>query len=438
MVSSGAVVRRVEVTVTYSRSLPDFFGYEFVASPYPGYAQLREERPVCRIQRPDGLEVWLLTRYADVRAALADPRLSKDPRHAAEQLRQAGVIGIVKPDGRVVVQHMANSDPPDHTRLRSLLSKAFTTRRVEALRPRVHRLAHELIDAFAQHGHAEVIAEFAHPLPLIVNCELLGIPADPARHLHDLGGDAAYPSYVNAAPAGSRGSSPIRDFLADQIAAKRKGVIGTPEEQPDLLSTLIAARDRDDRLTEDELLGMAVLLFIAGFETTVSLIGNATLALVTHPGQLTLLRDRPNLLPSAVEEFLRYDSPLEKATFRVATEDVEYSGTTLPKGAIIALILGSANRDPQFCADPDVLDITRATHGHLGFGHGLHFCLGAPLARMEVEIAIGALLQRCPDLELAVPEDQLHWRIGLIHRGLRTLPVRFRPSEPRNGWPDAP
>ncbi|MGH8930734.1 MAG: cytochrome P450 [Egibacteraceae bacterium] len=283
-----------------------------------------------------------------------------------------------------------------------------------------------------------MIAEFAHPLPLIINCELLGIPVDPALHLHDLWADAAYPAYVNAAPAGHRGSSATREFLADQIAAKRKSVIGAPDEQPDLLSTLIAARDREGWLTEDELLGMTVLLFITGFETTVNLIGNATLALVTHPEQLTLLRDRPDLLPSAVEECLRYDSPLEKATFRVATEDVEYSGITLPKGAIVALILGSANRDPQFCADPDVLDITRETRGHLAFGHGLHFCPGAPLARMEAQIAIGALLQRCPDLELAVPEDELRWRIDLVHRGLRTLPVRFRPSEPRNRWPDAP
>ena len=227
--------------------------------------------------------------------------------------------------------------------------------------------------------------------------------------------------------------SEVRSFLADQLADKRTSVTGAPEEQPDLLSILIAAHDWDNRLTEDELLSMTVMLFIAGFETTVNLIGNAALALETHPTQFALLRGQPDLLPSAVEEFFRYDCPAEKATFRVATEDVEYSGTTLPKGAIVALILGSANRDPQFCADPDVLDITRETRGHLGFGHGLHFCLGAPLARMEAEIAIRALLERCPDLELAVPEDQLRWRISSVHRGLRALPIRFRPSKPHKG-----
>lgn len=412
--------------MTGNQSLPDFFSYEFVTSPYPGYARLRAERPVCRIQQPDGLEVWLLTRYADVRAALVDPRLSKDPRRAADQIQQAAVCGIATPDGRVVVQNLTNSDPPDHTRLRAVVSKAFTARCVKEMRPRVHRLAHELIDAFAEPDRIEVIAEFAHPLPLIINCELLGIPVEPVQHFHGLWSNARHPVYLDALPAGHQGVTELFDFLADQLAAKRKIMATTLEEQPDLLCVLLAA-NRDGRLTGDELIGMAGVLFLAGFETTANLIGNAVLALVTHPEQLALLRDRADLLPSAVQECLRYDGPAEKATFRVAAENLEYSGTTIPKGAIVGLMLSSANRDPQCCPDPDVFDITRTTP-HLGFGRGLHYCLGATLAQMETEIALGALLQRCSDLELAVPEDQLRWRVFSIQRGLHALPVRFRPS----------
>ncbi|GEC02384.1 cytochrome P450 hydroxylase [Streptomyces spinoverrucosus] len=388
----------------------------FVADPFPLYRQLREDGPVRRAIIAGGLDAWLVTRYEDGLAALSDPRLSSDVRDASDP-RLLGQLPEVERES--MMSSMLRSDPPDHTRLRRLVSKAFTARRVAELRPRIQEITDRLLDAVVPAGRAELVADFALPLPVTVISELLGVPVDDRydfqRWTDDMllrGEKMPDPAIVNEAWQHMRG------YLTKLLEAKR----ARPAD--DLLSALISARDEEQRLNEDELISMAFLLLVAGYITTVNLIGGGIAALLAHPDQLQLLRDDPELLPGAIEEFLRYDGPVSPGIARFAREDVEIAGVTIPRGATVLIASAIADRDPARFPDPDRLDVTRQDNGHLAFGHGIHYCLGAPLARLEGQIAIGTVLRRLPDLALAVPPAELSWRPGGL-RGPVRLPVTF-------------
>lgn len=388
----------------------DLFEGAFWNDPYPAYADLRDENPVCRVQMNDG-PVWMMFRHADVRAALADPRLSKDWRFTLPPEARADHPATPIP-------MMILMDPPEHTRLRKLVSRAFTVRRMEELRPRVAEFAAGLLDDLPATGRVDLMASYAFLLPVFVICELLGVPAQ------DRDDFAAWSKVMvdeSTQDESMAASIAMHGYLSTLIDAKR--------ENPDdaLISGLIEVADEGDRLTTDELVAMAMLLLIAGHETTVNLIGNGVLALLTHPEQRKLLHEQPDLLPSAVEEFLRWDSPVHSAPMRFAAEDVEYSGVTIPAGSVVALSLASANRDTRFEAPAD-LQVDRDAAGHTAFGHGLHHCLGAQLARIEAQEAIGLLLARRPDLALAVDADDLVYRRSTLIRGLRELPVELGPT----------
>ncbi|MQA84912.1 MAG: cytochrome P450 [Streptosporangiales bacterium] len=381
----------------------------FHRDPYPAYAQLRRSRSVGPVTLPSGLRAWAVTGFEEAWELLADPRLAKDIRRFAH-LRDVAL----PPELNL---HMLNLDPPDHTRLRRLVTKAFTARRVEALRPRIEQIAAELLDAMAQQRSADLIEAFAFPLPITVICELLGIPS---------GDRGDFRRWSNAVVSGRATRDELPEAVAGLIAYAKK-LIAAKRAEPsdDLLSALTAARDEDDRLSEAELISMIFLLLIAGHETTVNLIGTGTFHLLTHPDQIALLRDDPSLLPSAIEELLRYDGPVEVATTRITAEPVEIAGVTIPAGEPVLVALAAVDRDPDRFPGPDRLDLTRGDAQHVAFGHGIHYCLGAPLARMEGQIAIGALLSRFPSLALAVRPGDLVWRPGLLLRGLAALPVTF-------------
>ena len=376
------------------------------------YAELAVAAPVHRIVPPIGEPAWLITGYDEARQALHDPRLVKGEKAQVNMVR-----GLLPPEVFAAIgHHMLNSNPPDHTRLRRLVTAAFTRRRVEQLAPRIQQITDELLDAMATAKQVDLIDAFAYPLPLTVICELLGVPDDRRVEFHRwssvvVTGVLAGPDVFVAA------STAMLSYLRELIDAKRTA----PAD--DLLSALVMVRDGQDQLTEDELTSMAFLLLVAGQETTVNLIGNGVRALLTHPEQLALLRAQPHRLPDAVEELLRFDGPLQVATFRLTVEPVEIGGVTIPAGEIVIAGLLAANRDPACTAQPDALDITRTDNPHLAFGHGIHHCLGAPLARLEGRIALGTLLARFPRLRLAVPAEQLTWRPSVLMNGLTALPV---------------
>ncbi|MEQ0565977.1 cytochrome P450 [Amycolatopsis sp. NEAU-NG30] len=379
---------------------------------------LRAGGPVRRVRIPRGLPCYLVTGFAEARALLADPRLKKDSARTRElfeaklppEAMQAGL-------GQDLSFHMLNSDPPDHTRLRKLVNKAFTARTVARLRPRVEEITAELLDALAGQERADLVAAFAAPLPITVICELLGVREEDRTKFsgwsRTLLNTAMQPEEVQAA------AQNMFAYLTDLIAQKRA------EPAADLLSDLVHASDDGDSLSGPELVSMAFLLLVAGHETTVNLIANGVLALLREPEQLARLRADPELLPAAVEEFLRFDGPIHLATLRFTAEPVEAGGVTIPEGEFVLISLLGANRDPERYPDPAKLDITRAAGGHVAFGHGIHYCVGAPLARLEAEIAIGGLLERFPDLALDAKPDELVYRSSSLVHGLETLPVRL-------------
>ncbi|WP_030897530.1 cytochrome P450 family protein [Streptomyces sp. NRRL F-5126] len=405
--------------------VPDLFSWEFAADPYPTYAWLREHAPVRWTRLPSGVEAWLVTRYADARAALAETRLSKNPVHHAEPAHARGKTGIPGERGADLMTHLLNIDPPDHTRLRRLVSKAFTPRRVAEFAPRVRELADGLIDGFAADGSADLIHAFAFPLPIYAICDLLGVPREDQDDFRDWAGMMIR---HGGGPRGgvARAVKKIRAYLADLIHRKRQDL------GDDLISGLIRASDHAEQLTENEVAAMCFVLLFAGFETTVNLIGNGTYALLRNPEQRALLQDALRtgddaLLATGIEELLRYDGPVELATWRYATEPLTVGGQSVATGDPVLVVLAAADRDPERFHGPDTLDLARRDNQHLGYGHGIHYCLGAPLARLEGRAALTALLTRLPDLRLAADPAELRWRGGLIMRGLRTLPVRFAP-----------
>ncbi len=391
------------------------------ADPYAAYEQLRAEGPVHRITGPDGRPAWLVTRYEDVRRALADPRLSLDKRHALP----GSYRGFALPPA--LDANLLNMDPPDHTRVRRLVARAFTPGRVEKLRAPVRRVADTLLDAVVADGETDLLRSYAGPLPITVICDLLGIP-EQDRHDFRAWTDAMLVPDPARPEAAREAVGTMLRFFTGLIAAKR----AAPAD--DLLSDLIAVRDGDgaragdgagDRLSEDELTSLAFLILFAGYENTVHLIANSVLALLDHPGELRRLREHPEELAAATEEFMRYEGPAALAIRRFPVEDLTIGEVTVPAGETVLLSLASANRDPGHFPDPGRLDPRRALSGHLALGHGIHYCLGAPLARMEVEVALAALLERLPGLRLAVPRGELRWRPSIRARGLISLPVAW-------------
>ncbi|MEH0841153.1 cytochrome P450 [Micromonospora sp. CPCC 205711] len=392
---------------------------EFAADPYPALARLRADAPVCPVSSPR-FDSYLVTRFDDARAALTDPRLSKDLYGPGEHY-----LRIFGPNSEALNRNMLNADPPEHTRLRRMVSQAFAPRRIEALRPRVAQIVDDLLDKIVPQGQADLMRDFAIPLPMTVICELLGIPKPDHDQVLDwtqvirTSGSSRRPQEQERAAVGEA-QVRLHHYLADLVLAKRA------QPADDMVSALIQACDQDGKLTERELVTTTFLLLFAGHQTTADFLGNAVVALLTHPEQLELLRATPALLPSAIEELLRFDGPLPVASPRVATEDVEYQGVCIPRGAIVGVAINAANHDPAHFVDPDRLDLRRVRGPHLGFGHGVHYCLGVSLARMEAQIAIGTLLRRLPELRLGVPVAELR-RLPAASpfRGLLELPVRF-------------
>ncbi|MFF7651218.1 cytochrome P450 [Streptomyces sp. NPDC007983] len=385
--------------------------------PYPALAALREAGPVHRIAGADGRPAWLVTRYDDVRRAFADPRLSVDKRHAAP----GNFSGFSLPPA--LDANLLNMDPPDHTRVRRLVAKAFTPGRVEKLRAPVRRVAGELLDAIEAEGRADLLATYAGQLPIIVICDLLGVPEGDRRDFRAWSDALITPDPARPQAAKEAVGAMLR-FYTGLIAKKRA------EPGDDLLSDLIRVRDEeteggDDRLSEDELTSLAFLILLAGYENTVHLIANSVLSLLDHPGLLEELRADPARIPAAFDELARYEAPAPLAIRRFPREDIEIGGVTIPAGETVLLSIASAHRDPAHFQDPDALNPHIGRSGHLALGHGIHYCLGAPLARMETDIALATLLSRFPGLRLDVPREELQWRPSIRARGLISLPVAW-------------
>ncbi|GAT65680.1 cytochrome P450 [Planomonospora sphaerica] len=389
---------------------------EFGRDPYTEYGRLRERGPVHAIDFPRGVTAFVVIDHEHGRQALTDPRLAKGLGHAPGFFQDAVVRG-----NPALARNMLNSDPPDHTRLRRLVAGAFTARRTASLAPRIQEITDRLVDTMEAAGEADLLDDFAFPLPITVICELLGVPSADRADFREWSASLITPAFTEeAARQRDAVNAAVRAYFAGLIDERRRA------PRDDMISALVTARDEEGLLSEQELLATLTLLLIAGHETTVNLIGNGMLALLTHPAQLGLLRERPELLPGAIEEFLRYEGPVERATFRFATEDMEIAGVPVPKGGVVHVSLGAAGRDPAAFDDPDTLDVTRTGNHHLAFGHGIHFCLGAPLARLEARIAFETLLSRLPGIRLACPAEDVAWRLnGSLIRGLQALPVRF-------------
>ncbi len=391
---------------------------EFLREPGPLYEQLRAQVPVHHVRLPAGLRGWLITDYTVAKQVLADPTIRKD----VHQIRR--IIDTTHPGvhamGSDMAEHMLNTDPPDHTRLRRLVAKAFTPRSVAALVPRIEEIADELIAAIPTHtGPVDLLSAFAFPLPITVICELLGIPATDRDQFR------AWTNTILFAGTDSRetvltAAADMNTYLRDLIAHRRV------HPGDDMLSGLVTATDTDGNLTDTEVVSMTFLLLIAGHETTVNLIGNTMLALLQDPERFAGLRAHPNQVPAALEEHLRHLGPVHIATLRFTTEPVTLAGTTLAADELVFVSLAAANRDPNRFARPELVDYDRDNPGHLAFGHGIHVCLGAPLARAEGAIAITRLLAHYPHMRLATDPANLRWRTSSLIRGLDTLTVQLR------------
>ncbi|NUT50304.1 MAG: cytochrome P450 [Saccharothrix sp.] len=402
----------------------DVLGEEYFADPHSFHARLREQAAASAIVLPRGTKAWLVTRYEEARLALADPRFSKHFDRFPEVMQRAQ-IGGNEPSNfdQSLVQHMLNMDPPHHTRLRKLVTKAFTARRVEQLRPRIQEITDGLLEEAAAKGEVDLVDALAFPLPITVICEMLDVPLDQRDEFR---------VWSNVLVSGAGSEPEAIQHAGAQMAAYLSKLVEHKRTDPgdDFFSALVHADEDGDRLDQMELIAMAFLLLVAGHETTVNLIANGVYHLVRNPEQLAKLRGDRSLLPGAVEEVLRFESPVNQATFRYTNEDVDLGGVVIPKDSVVVVSLSGGNRDGSRFPDPDRLDITRQSAGHLAFGHGIHYCLGAPLARMEGEIAIGTLFDRF-DVALSSSPDEVRWRAGTLIRGLEALPVSLTPRGAR-------
>ena len=386
----------------------------YYQDPQGFFARLRESRPVAPVRMPAYGRAWVVTRYEDVRSVLTDPRMAKDVHRwpGGGRSRPSEATGVYA--------HMLHADPPDHTRLRRLVQKPFASRRA-ALWPRAEEIAASLLDEMARRGDdvIDLLGQYARPLPITVICELLGVPVADREWVR-----VTVYAYDERTEHG-RVERELAAYFTELIAAKRA------EPGDDLVSELVIASDNAnadgaaDGLTRNELVSAAFLLVMAGFDTTVNLIASGTLALLTHPEEMARLRQDPSLLPAAVEELLRFTSPVNHANDRFTIEDVPIGDVVIPAGEWVIPAIASADWDPARFPDPDRLDLGRDTSGHVAFGHGVHHCLGAPLARMEAEVALGALLARFPRISLAVPSSELRWRPVSLMNGLDSLPIRL-------------
>ncbi len=395
-------------------------------NPYPTYARLRTKDPV---HWSVLMKCWVLTRHADIMPVMRGAQFAAN--RSKGTVAQQYIASDMGPYNRWLANSLLSLDPPDHTRLRALASKAFTPRAVEQMRPRIAQIVDELLDAAAPRGRMDLIRDLAYPLPVIVIAEMLGVPAEDR------------PKFKAWSDALGEGLEPI--LTPEQLRAADKAVLELSDyfraiirdrsraPKDDLISALVQAHEGADKMSEDELYAMCILLLAAGNETTTNLIGNGMLALLRHPRQLERLRREPALIENAVEELLRYDSPVQMSG-RVAMEPVTIGGKRIKKGDFVAVIFGAANRDPEAFERPERLDLGRQNIRHLSFGQGIHYCLGAPLARVEGQIAIAELLRRFPDLHLA---GRPRWRKTILLRGLQTLPVAFAPQPRKPAAPPA-
>ncbi|NHM31954.1 cytochrome P450 family protein [Neobacillus terrae] len=388
----------------------ELFTKNFTQNPYLAYAKLRENDPVYKMMFPDG-QGWLITRYEDAIEVLKDPRVVKD---------FSKLYGGSMEYGSVFMNNMLFSDPPDHKRLRGLVQKAFTPQMNSGMRDRIQEITNELLDKATDKTKMNLIDEFAFPLPIIVICEILGVPsADRDK----------FRIWSNSLIEGTNGEHAADMFQhMNEFIQYLREWFEKVRHNPgnDLISQLIMAEEGGDELTEREIYGVVSLLIIAGHETTVNLIGNSILALLEHAEQLNLLKSQPELIPNAIEESLRFNGPVEFSTSRWASENMEFKGKFIRRGELMIIALNSANHDPDQFNDPEIFDITREKSPHLAFGKGIHLCLGAPLARLEGEIAIKSLLERFPDMKLAVSKDELEWRPGMIVRGVKEIPLLLK------------
>ena len=390
---------------------------EHKTDPYPFYARLRADHPVHPLKLPDKRTIWLITRYDDVATVLKDERFVKNPANACpgnKTAKQPWIPTFAQP----LTKHMLNMDKPDHPRLRGLVNKAFSAHMIEQMHSRIQSVTNQLLESVHGQRRIDLIADYALPIPTTIIAEMLGFPAQ------DRGKFSRWSNTILQVASTKYAMVRAVPDIWSLVRYIRKFIrLRRRELRNDLVSELVKAEVDGERLNEDELVGMIFLLLVAGHETTVNLIGNGMLALLQHPEQLESLRDDPNLIKPAVEELLRYGSPVEMATERYARQDVTIAGVRIPGGSLVGAVIASANRDESQFSNPDSLDITREPNKHLAFGLGAHYCTGAPLARLEGQIAINTLLQMAPQLALDAPPDALRWRPGHITRGLESLPI---------------
>ena len=381
--------------------------------PDPRYSELRRTEPVCRVRLPYGPPAWLVTGYDLTKTVLGDPRFSRAAAVGRDNPRESAV------DVGQVAESMLSMDPPEHTRIRKLVGKAFTPRRVEELRPHAQEVAAGLLDDMIGAGPpSDLVTSFSFALPAIMICELLGVPEGDRQKF--CGWADATVSITATTPVQEQDAYlQLVSYLADLCAQRR----ARPDD--DLLTGLVRARDNDDRLSESELLVLALTLLVAGYETTAHQITNMTYTLLTHPPQLRQLRQQPELLPAAVEEMLRFNVFASAINPRIATTDVELGDVLIRAGEPVLCSRSSANHDENIFSRPDELDLGRDPNPHVAFGYGPHFCLGANLARMELQVALGSILSRLPRVRIAVPEDSLTWHYGTIMRGLTKFPITW-------------
>ncbi|MET9482759.1 cytochrome P450 [Streptomyces sp. NPDC006638] len=398
---------------TGAERCPFPFPIRSALDPSPEYARLREERSVCPVSLPSGDPAWIVTRYEDVRTVFSDPRFS---RQAATRPGAPRFMPGVEGDPESIV----SKDAPDHTRLRKLVAPAFTVRRIEAMRPGIQRTVDELLDAMEKGGPGgDVVSGLSGPLPIITIGDLLGVPREDQGRFREWS-DRMFTTSPDTLQAAVAAREALIGYLAAMVQERRSA----PTD--DLLGVLIAARDHDDRLSERELISFAGGLIVAGYETTANRIANAVLVLLRNPAQLKLLRAEPERIGDTVEELLRYiPGGAAGGLIRVATEDVEIGGETIRAGDGVIAVTNSANRDNRVWDDPDTFDITRKPGSHTSFGHGIHHCVGAQLARLEMRIALSTLVRRFPGLRLAVPESELPWKRNVVIHSLEALPIAW-------------
>jgi pimeloyl-[acyl-carrier protein] synthase len=401
---------------------------EFQNNPYPFYARLRQEDPAHWCE-PWGC--WVLTRYQDILAVLQNPKTFSNRGRVTNLIQReypSEFLSEIRPLLHHFSRGLINVDPPDHTRLRRLIQKAFLPSTLQRLKPKVQELVQAFLNDLAGRGGCDLVADLAFPLPVTVIAELLGVPASMRRQFKEwsvtiLEFQAAPRPAQSTILRSQSAIMEMRAYLQSEVQQRRRG------PRDDLLSELAKAEETGDRLTEDELLSTGVGLLVAGHETTTNLIASAVWLLLNHPGQLQRLRRHPEALPAAIEEALRFESPLQRLT-RTAVEEVSIAGQTIKAGQTVMSLLGAANRDPEQFSHPEEFDISRESNRHLAFGMGIHFCIGAPLARLEAPLALEILFNRYPDVALSVPNQTLSWHSGVM-RGLKTLPLHFH-----NGRPD--